>query len=173
MKKPKRVDINYEYHKNNYIFLDLLKHKIIINNSNVSLEMNEKTIISATYDVIQKDLIRLINTEKYSKIILDMEKLYIYPCNDEFRINLDIYKQITCKSIDKMEERVINIIQQYYSNEQLINKNFTNDDLKEMLLKGLYTKEDYENIEEQCDIKLKNERVGLDYKLEEEEDVII
>lgn len=147
MNESKKIDINYEYHKNKYIILDLEKLKIMVNNAEINFEVDKETLISATYDVIQNDLIKLIDSNKYHRLLLNMESLYINKSNNKIKLDFKNYKEIICRNKEEMKSLLINIINQYYSNEELFNNNYTDEELKDMIKQGFYTEEDYKNME--------------------------
>lgn len=146
MKESKKIDINYERHKNKYIVLDLEKLKIMVNNAKINFEINEETVISATYDVIQNDLMKLIDSNKYHRLLLNMESLYINKSDNKIKLDFKNYKEIICRDKEEMKSLLIDIINQYYSNEELSNNKYTNEELRNMIKQGFYTEEDYKNM---------------------------
>lgn len=170
MKKSKRIDINYEWNTNKSIILDCEKLKITI--SNEDIEFNKETIQSDTYDVFEKDLNNLIDNNKCSKMILNMEYLYISKSNQDIQLSSKVYKEIKCKDLQDLKDTIFDISNQYYSNEQLVNNLYTYDELHNMINKGFYTKEDYNDIEKRHKIKLDTKDylvVGFKPKSEQKE----
>lgn len=175
MKKlNKRFDINYDYNVNKFIILNLQELKIIVTNENIDFDITNETITSGAYGDLQQDIEKLLDNSKYSNLLLNMENLYINKSNDNIKLNLNIYKEIKCENIEHFKEKIKDITNQYYSNEELINNCFNCEELKDMLTKEFYTKDDYRKIEERYKIKLDTGRylvVGI--KEEKEEDEVL
>lgn len=170
----KRFDINYDYNRNKFIILNLQELKIVITNENLNFKETDKTITSGAYGDLQKDLESLLDSNKDTNLLLNMENLYINKINNDIKLDLSIYKEIQCESIKQLKDKIKDITDQYYSNEELINNCFSFEELKDMLTKGIYTKDDYRNIEERYKIKLDTGKylvVGI--RAENEEDEVL
>lgn len=168
----KRFDINYDYNTNKFIILNLQELKIIITNENIDFDITNETITSGVYDDLQKDLEKLLDNNKSSNLLLNMESLYINKINNNIKLNLSIYKEIECESLKQFKDKIEDIINQYYSNEELINNCFNYEELKDMLTNGIYAKDDYKKIEERYKIKLDTGNylvVGIKGETEEDE----
>ncbi len=168
----KRFDINCDYNVNKFVILNLQELKIIITNENINFDITNETITSGAYEDLQKDLEKLLDNNKCSNLLLNMESLYMNKSNDNIKLNSNIYKEIECENLKQFKDKIKNIIDQYYSNEELINNCFNYEELKDMLTKGIYTKDDYKKIEERYKIKLDTGKylvVGIKGETEEDE----
>lgn len=170
----KRFDINYDYNRNKFVILNIKELKIVITNENINFEETNKTITSGTYDDLQKDLESLLDSNKNTNLLLNMENLHINKIDNNIKLDLNVYKEIQCESIKQFKDKIKDIVDEYYSNEELINNCFNCEELKDMLTKGIYTKDDYKNIEERYKIKLDTGKylvVGI--RAENEEDEVL
>lgn len=170
----KRFDINYDYNRNKFIILNIKELKIDITNENLNFKETDKTITSGAYGDLQKDLESLLDSNKNTNLLLNMENLHINKIDNSIKLDLNVYKEIQCKSIKEFKDKIKDIVDEYYSNEELINNCFNCEELKDMLTKGIYTKDDYKNIEERYKIKLDTGKylvVGI--RAENEEDEVL
>ena len=90
----KRFDINCDYNVNKFVILNLQELKIIITNENINFDITNETITSGAYEDLQKDLEKLLDNNKCSNLLLNMESLYMNKSNDNIKLNSNIYKEI-------------------------------------------------------------------------------